>query len=200
MNVCGAIPGTLDRSTMGHPGKYTYCVAENEADSPWEPYHVEKGFSSSTSTVTVLPALGPQQVCNSTSNSAEGVLASIASTIVVMGDYALGSNAGSQYCVLVIGGEHRNIIAKQGLTKKQVKEFLHQKAQRSRAELKRWGMMPDVVDGGHDEELVATISDADKIMVLAGGGGGPFSAYIAAWAFGKACKPVTRAITSVRSK
>ena len=61
MNVCGAIPGTLDRSTMGHPGKYTYCIAENEADSPWEPYHVEKGFAADTSTVTVLPALGPHQ-------------------------------------------------------------------------------------------------------------------------------------------
>lgn len=194
MNVCGTIPGTLDRSTIGHPGKYTYCIAESEADSPWEPYHVEKGFASNTSTVTVLAALGPHQVSNSTSNSAEGVLTSIASTIVAMGDYVSWSNHGSQCCVVVIGGEHRSVIAKEGWTKKQVKSFLHQKAQRSMAELKRWGMMPGIVERGDDEKLVAAVNTADEIMVLAAGGGGPFSACIAAWAAGRVCKPVIKAI------
>ncbi len=45
LNVGGGRPGDLDKSTLGHPGKYTYCVAENEAESPWAPYHVEKGFA-----------------------------------------------------------------------------------------------------------------------------------------------------------
>ncbi len=44
LNVGGGRPGELDKSTLGHPGKYTYCVAENERASPWAPYHVEKGF------------------------------------------------------------------------------------------------------------------------------------------------------------
>lgn len=200
MNICGAIPGTLDRSTIGHPGKYTYCIAENEADSPWEPYHVEKGFASNTSTVTVLPALGPHQVSNSTSNSAEGVLTSFASTIVAMGDYTLESNHGSQCCVVVIGDEHRSVIAKEGWTKKQVKDFLYQKAQRSMAELKRWGMVPAIVERGDDEKLVAAVNTADDIMVLAAGGGGPFSACIAAWSAGRVAKPVTRDITAAGSK
>ena len=39
LNVGGGWPGELDKSTFGHPGKYTYCVAENEAGSPWAPYH-----------------------------------------------------------------------------------------------------------------------------------------------------------------
>ena len=30
-NIGGARPGKEDRATLGHPGKYTYCVAENEA-------------------------------------------------------------------------------------------------------------------------------------------------------------------------
>ena len=45
LNVGGGWPGDLDKSTLGHPGKYTYAVAENEAESPWAPYHVEKGFA-----------------------------------------------------------------------------------------------------------------------------------------------------------
>ena len=34
LNVLGGHPGQLDRSTLGHPGKFTYCVAEDEEDNP----------------------------------------------------------------------------------------------------------------------------------------------------------------------
>src|SRR5260370_28146790 len=56
LNVGGGWPGELDKSTLGHPGKYTYAVAENEADSPFAPYHVEKGFAAEDSTVFVIAA------------------------------------------------------------------------------------------------------------------------------------------------
>ena len=194
MNVCGATPGTLDRSTLGHPGKYSYCIAEDETDSPWEPYHVEKGFAAEVSTVTVLPALGPHQMSDSSSNSAEGVLASFASTLTAMGEYTPMSNHGLRFCVVVIGGEHRGVIAREGWTKKQVKQFLHQKARRSVAELKRWGMMPGVLENGDDENMVSAVSAADEIVMIAAGGGGTFSACIAPWAAGRATGPVTRMI------
>ena len=38
-NIGGALPGDMDRSTQGQPGKYSFCCAENEAESPWEPLH-----------------------------------------------------------------------------------------------------------------------------------------------------------------
>ena len=59
MNVTGAKPGELDKATMGHPGKYTWCMAECEETSPWEPLHVERGFREDESTVTVFPGLSP---------------------------------------------------------------------------------------------------------------------------------------------
>jgi hypothetical protein len=55
-NVCGSLPGLLDRGTLGHPGKLSYVIAENEGESPWTPLHVERGFSPSQSTVTVMAA------------------------------------------------------------------------------------------------------------------------------------------------
>ncbi len=76
-NVVGCLPGTLDRSTIGHPGRYTYCIAENEAESRWKPLHVERGFLPEQSTVTVLAALAPQQCFNQLSSTAEGVLTTI---------------------------------------------------------------------------------------------------------------------------
>ena len=44
VNIGAAIPGTGDMATAGTPAKFTFCVAENEAASPWEPLHVELGF------------------------------------------------------------------------------------------------------------------------------------------------------------
>ena len=43
----GGFPGRLDRSTLGNPGKIGLCFAEDEEVSPWEPLHVERGFSRS---------------------------------------------------------------------------------------------------------------------------------------------------------
>ena len=40
----GTLPGELDRSSLGHGGKYTFCIAENEEDSPWPPFHTTRGF------------------------------------------------------------------------------------------------------------------------------------------------------------
>ena len=64
LNVGGAWPGDLDKSTLGSPAKYTYCIAENEEESPFVPYHVEKGYAESDSTVFVMAAEPPHSVTN----------------------------------------------------------------------------------------------------------------------------------------
>jgi hypothetical protein len=53
-NIGGARKGVEDMGTFGNPGKYTMVIAENEEESPWEPLHVEHGFSKEDSTVTVF--------------------------------------------------------------------------------------------------------------------------------------------------
>ena len=61
-NVGGDLPGETDMATHGHAGKYTFCIAENEDESPWEPLHVERGFKVGDSTVTAIGGSGPQNV------------------------------------------------------------------------------------------------------------------------------------------
>src|SRR5439155_1693029 len=53
MNVGHTYVGVSDMDTIGSPLKYSLCCAENEAESPWEPYHVSRGFARDASTVTV---------------------------------------------------------------------------------------------------------------------------------------------------
>src|SRR5215831_3057961 len=55
-NIGGSYPGTTCKATLGWPGKYSLCIAENEEASPWEPLHVERGFAADTSTVTAISA------------------------------------------------------------------------------------------------------------------------------------------------
>src|SRR6516225_1761828 len=88
LNVGGGWPGELDKSTLGHPGKYSYCVTENEAASPWAPYHVEK--------------------------DPEGILDSIASA---MSTIANNNAVSSGHCAVIIGPEHARTIAGKGWTR-----------------------------------------------------------------------------------
>ena len=73
-NVIGTLPGELDRSSLGHGGKYTYCIAENEAESPWPPLHTTRGFSREQNAVTIFAALAPHQYSNRLSATPEGIL------------------------------------------------------------------------------------------------------------------------------
>ncbi|MCS7003522.1 MAG: TlpA family protein disulfide reductase, partial [Dehalococcoidia bacterium] len=58
-NVAATPSGGADAATLGHPGAYSYCIAENEHASPWPPFHTDRGFARDSSTVTVYPADAP---------------------------------------------------------------------------------------------------------------------------------------------
>ena len=62
LNIAGAKPGEMDRSTQGNPAKYTFCFGENEEENPWTPYHVQRGFAPSDSVVTVMSGEGPHNL------------------------------------------------------------------------------------------------------------------------------------------
>src|ERR1700681_1459113 len=108
LTVGGATPGDLDKSTLGHPGKYTYCIAENEELSPWAPYHVEHGFAPEDSSVFVIAAEPPHSVVNHVANDAQGVLDSIVSA---MSTIAHNNAVASGSCAVVIRPEPAAPIA-----------------------------------------------------------------------------------------
>ena len=92
VNLGGAIPGETNKATFGHPGAYTYCVAEDEPANPWMPMHVEMGYAATDSTVTVFPAEAPHNVMYHASNSRD-FLTVLADTMCTMGNvqmYVMG--------------------------------------------------------------------------------------------------------------
>src|SRR6266508_847791 len=139
-NVIGTLPGALDRGTVGHTGKYSYVIAENEADSPWPPLHVERGFKAEQSAVTVMPAEGPHQFYNQLSSTAKGVLTSLCDDMKHHGS----TNGQPQY-VVVLAGEHMRTIAKDGWSKADIQKFVYENTQNPVAHIKRVERMAGAV-------------------------------------------------------
>lgn len=189
-NVIGTFPGRLDRSTLGHNGKYTFCIAENEAESPWPPVHVERGLRSDQSAVTVLAALAPHQFYNQLSNTAEGILTTACAHMRI----SAGVRSQPQY-VLVIAGEHMQVMAKGGWSKDDIKRFCYEHSQISHAELKRINVMPGEMTPGDDTTMYALVeSPEDFIVVAAGSRAGAFSAFIPGWGSKSTSRSITKEI------
>ena len=122
VNIGGAIPGSGDMSTFGAPSKFSYVAAENEAESPWEPLHAERGLPREASAVTVIGAECPHNVNDHESLSAEGVLTTIAGTMVGTGNNDVYYEAQP---LVIMGPEHARTVADGGMSKAQAKRFLH---------------------------------------------------------------------------
>jgi hypothetical protein len=77
INLGGTRAGQISMSTMGHPGRYTYCIGEYEEVSPWEPLHVERGFAAADSTVTLFSGESPLMINDHLSRAAPQLVASL---------------------------------------------------------------------------------------------------------------------------
>jgi hypothetical protein len=189
-NVCGSLPGLLDRSTVGNPGKLSFVIAENETESPWTPLHVERGFRPEQSTVTIVASNGPHQFYNQLSSTAEGVLTTLADDMRISGGVM-----GQPTYVVVLAGEHVQTIAKDGWDKKQIRQFLFDHTKSSHAHLKRTGRMSGELKPGDETAMRPLVESPDDILVVAAGGrAGAFSAYIPGWGSRRSSEAVTKEI------
>ncbi len=189
-NAIGTIPGRLDRSTLGHGGKYSFCIAENEAASPWPALHVERGFRPEQSAVTILAALAPQQFYNQLSNTPEGILTTACASMRM----SAGVRSQPQY-VLVIAGEHMQVMAQAGWSKNDIRQFCFEHTQNSRAELKRVNLMPGDIVPGDETAMVSLVDTPDDFLVVAAGShAGAFSAFIPGWGGKRTSRSVTKEI------
>ncbi|MDP2242263.1 MAG: hypothetical protein Q8K18_19160 [Burkholderiales bacterium] len=194
VNIGGAIPGLGDMSTFGSPAKYTYCVAENEADSPWEPLHVERGFPREASTVTVVGAECPHNVNDHESLTADGLLTTIAGTLANTGSNDVFYKAEP---LVVMGPEHAAAIATK-YSKAEAKRYLFEHARLplgkfspENIERRFRNKFPERYAKAGLDALVPMAQCAEDIMIAVIGGAGKHSACIPT--FG-ATRSVTRAI------
>jgi len=189
-NVIGTLPGELDRSSLGHGGKYTYCIAENEADSPWPPFHTTRGFRADQNVVTIFAALAPHQYSNQLSATPEGIL----ETACAQMRFSAGTARQPQYA-MVFAGEHSVTMKKGGWSREQVQQYMFDHTQVSLAELKRAHLKPDDIAPGDEREMVRLVHEpSDFLVISAGGKAGVQSAYIPGWGGKNGSQSVSREI------
>jgi hypothetical protein len=198
MNVLGTRSNDgLDKATLGHPGKYTWCVAENEQVLPdnWSPLHVTRGIDESESAVTVVSGLSATQFGEHEANTPEGILDAFAQRLYPMGP-------GVKQVILVICPEHAAHFTTAGWKKEQVGQYLYENATKLTSEWIAMGLPSGAqkdsnaelsIENG-DPPISVLDSPESAIPIAVGGDGGAWSAVIPPWSLGSRSKIVTRPI------
>jgi len=172
----GAVPGGLDRATLGQMGKIGFCVAEDEEASPWEPLHVERGFEAGQSVVTVIGSDAPLNISDHRSRSPEDlayVLAWAAASAWSTNWWPLAEPS-----VFVICPEHSAMFRDAGWSKQRLREYMFATVRRPAGELRRGETTP-LVHAADPEIAVSKWASPESIVLLvAGGEAGRYSAVL----------------------
>ncbi|MDQ0340836.1 hypothetical protein J2S00_003676 [Caldalkalibacillus uzonensis] len=171
LNIGGAVPGKIDKATLGMPGKYTFCLGENEEESPWDPLSVELGYKHGENIVTVVGAQGTNNVLPATTN----VLTNL--TVVADGLKVMGNNNylfGGGNPVILLPPGHAQLMSKAGWTKSKVKEFLYENSKINIEDIPRdlleWRRKEIIVENGK----VPVCQNYEDILIVVVGGPEPY--------------------------
>jgi hypothetical protein len=172
VNLGGGWPGVSDMALLGHPGKFTYCLAEDEEVSPFPPL-------VDHSAVTVVCVEAPHSVIGSLDvddpTSSERMLATLGATIASSGTNNAHSGAGA--VVVVLNPDHASVLARQGHDRESIKAGIVRHAvNRHLAEVAPPGRRVD--------PEAAALRSPDQIVLLVAGGNGLYSSVMPSWGGG----------------
>ena len=185
INVGGARPGESDMAHHGHPGKFAFCIAEDEENSPFPPLHTTFGYSPEQSAVTVVGSEAPHSAffigdADDPAGSAEQLLGILASMIAAPGtnNVVLG---GRGAVIVVMNPDHTKVLDAAGYDRAKIQQRL--------AEL---AVVPiEVARELHprnfakvDASQVSAIRDPEQILLVQAGGTGLYSMVMPTWCAG----------------
>jgi hypothetical protein len=196
-NVGGATSGDIDMATLGQPAKFTFCLAENEAGSPWPPLHVERGFETAASVVTVVGTSGIVEVVDSVSCTPEELAQTFAQSMLIAGTVGGAALLGGGEPLLVLPPEHAQRLAQAGCSKAQFKMLVWE-----RACLPLASLSPAIADhlrerrrsaGAVEPQAPLRVAEQSAdIMIVVAGGVGIKAAYVPTW--GGSTRAVSRRV------
>ena len=177
-NVGGGRPQGVDRATLGNPGKYTFCFAEDD-DPQWQNLNEDAGLARNANSVTLFAADGVQGIVDQKARTPEPLCRSFAEALKVVSHPKMVQAADA---FLVISPEHARVFHDAGWSKAQVLAAL-------RADLTRPGTELIRGAGGMEEGLPPALAkrsfekfrEGGLRLVRAGGEAGMFSAVIGGW-------------------
>ena len=125
INIGGATPGHGDRATQGTPAKFTFCFAENEAESPWAPFQTTRGFGPEDSAVTVYACEGPHNIEDHGSNTGLGIMQTVVGSMGQAGSNNILSRGDT---LLALTPEHAAVLHSDGWTRESMQSYIFEQA------------------------------------------------------------------------
>lgn len=187
-NIGGAKPGEMDMSTLGNAGKFSQVIAENEEENPWEPLHVEHGFTREQSTLTLFAAEPPRGVSEHMARQGSGVLKAISRALATVWTYRM---CAMFEAFVILCPEHVKTLQRDGFTKQSVRAFLfentgiplHHYFDGDGEGVQYQHLFEQITIDG--EPCYRKFAKPEQIrLVVAGGTAGKFSAVLGSWATG----------------
>jgi hypothetical protein len=189
-NVGGGRPGEVDRATHGNPGKLSFCFAEDEEGSPFEPLSASLGIPAGVDAVTLFPGEGPRGMVDQLSRDPESLCRSLAACLRTVQHPKLPMIFDA---IVVLSPEHGRVFREAGWDRARVLGELGALLQIPGEEFVRGA--GDIAEGLPEAFRDATLPkfrDGGLLLVHAGGGAGLFSSIIGGWVNGDTgSRPVT---------
>jgi hypothetical protein len=194
-NVGGGRPGEVDRAAHGHPGKLSFCFAEDDLGSPFTSLAVSRGFDATQNTVTVFTGEGPRCVVDQLAREPEQLAQSLAVCLRTVHHPKLPFAFDA---VLVLGPEHARVFAQATWSRERVLQEIHDRLQMPGSEIVRGaGGMAEGVQEAFKDATLPKFRPGGLLLVHAGGPAGLFSAIIGGWVNGATgSDPVTKLVSS----
>ncbi|WP_436348509.1 hypothetical protein [Natronorubrum sp. FCH18a] len=177
-NVGGGAPGDMDRATHGHPGKFSFCIAENEKRNPWEPFHVQRGYDEDESVVTVMGVEAPHEINDHVNETASGILTTAADVFATVGNNNTHHTHGE--ITVVLGPEHADTIARDDWSREDVQWYLYDQARNELEKLRTVGITENYTwhprfETDDVDAMIPLVEDPDDVNVIVAGGAGKHS-------------------------
>jgi hypothetical protein len=172
-NAGGALPGVYSKSSFGSPLRYTYVCGENEEENPWTPYHVDQGYATTDSTVTVFKASNYCNISGGEGVGPEEILRQIATNMPPM-------YGGGDGVLLLLGVNHARSLYEAGLTKRDIQQQLWELARLPEDHFAPAFATTERASGRGGGGMVWRTQSPDQIAIVVAGGPGPQDVYIAA--------------------
>jgi len=184
INIGGGRTGTSDMALLGHPGKFTYCLAEDEESSPFEALHVSRGFAEQDSVVTVIGAEAPHSVMFSGNADLPDNASRLLDVLAIGLANGATNNAvlGGGAATVVLNPEHALILASAGLTRDQVCFELFERCYIQTPAHSTFS--PDVSRKQSTRRKRYCFNSPEQILMLMAGGSGLYSMVMPSWCAG----------------
>ncbi len=181
LHIAGARPGDGDASSQGQPSKYSYCIAENAAASPWEGYAHAAGVDA-PSAVTVHCGENPHNFHDMESDRPGPILEKAASVMATLG--VNNAPVSSAEFFVILGPEHAATLSKCGWSRRDVQTFLYERARLPAGAFRGAFDVTQYRPWEHalrDDDPMPITDHPDNIRVLVAGGAGKHSCIIPSW-------------------